>query len=535
MLQHCLPLYVRRVLAELPLTLDETYERMLMGIARDKRSQARRLFQCLAVAIRPLRVEELGELLAFDFDDVREGIPKLKADWRLADPEQGILSACSGLIAIVYDHVSETRVVQFAHFSVKEFLTSSRLSPSHEALSHFHISPPLAHSTIAQACLGILLQLDDTTNNNQFQNRSPLAEYAASYWVDHARFGNDSFHWMQRLFDPSEPYFARWLQLHDIDDRWDQFVDYDITEPRGTPLYYASSCGFRDLAAHLITKHPDYVNTIGGLNHTPLAAALHKRHFDIADLLFQHGATMDVRGYERRTLLHAASAGGLTDIVQWLLEHGADVNSVQDSLSTPLSMAAANGHREVVQMLLEYNADPDAASDDGQTPLHQASENGYFDTLRLLIQHGGDVNAKARHRADVNAKDWSNSTPLHLASSGGSAQLVRFLIMCGADVDAQNESHSTPLHLASSGGQTETVQLLIYHGAWVNARDGNHSTPLHLASSAGSIETVRLLIEHGADVDAKDDEGQIPYQIARSGIHPNHGIIVQLLSDHHSE
>ena len=517
-LQYCLPQNLPRALRELPKTLDETYERVLMGLARDGRSQARRLFQCLAVAIRPLRVEELGELLAFDFDEVRDGIPKLKADWRGED-EEGILTACSSLVTIVYDHVSETRVVQFSHFSVKEFLTSDRLSTYDEPISQFHISPTLAHTTIAQACLGILLQVDNT---DQVQNLSPLAIYAATYWVDHALSGNLPSHWIERLFDPSKPYFTGWLQLHDIDDRWDQFVDFSITEPRGTPLYYASLCGFLDLATHLISEHPDYVNTIGGLNRTSLAAALHKRHFDIAELLFWHGATMDVRGYERRTLLHAASAGGLIDVVQWLLDHGADVNSVQDGLSTPLSLAAANGHLDVAQMLLMCGANPNAASDDGQTPLHQASENGHLEILRLLIKHW----------ADIDAKDWSHSTPLHLASSGGNAQLARSLLDYGADVDARNESHSTPLHLASSGGQTETVQLLINYGASVNARDGNQSTPLHLASSAGSIETVQLLIGHGADVDAKDEEGQTPYQIARSGLHPNQdGIIAQLLSD----
>ena len=518
MLQRCLPQHIRRVLDELPLTLDETYERMLMGIARDKRSQARRLFQCLAVAIRPLRVEELGELLAFDFDDVREAILKLKEDWRLDDPAQGILSACSSLITIVYDHVSEIRVVQFAHFSVKEFLTSDRIT-SHEAISQFHISLPPAHSTIAQACLGILLQVG---NDDQSQNLSPLARYAASYWVDHARFGNVSFHWMQRLFDPSEPYFTGWLQLHDIDDGWDQFVDYSITKPRGTPLYYASLCGFRDLATHLIDEHPDYVNTIGGLNHTPLAAALHKRHFDIAELLLEHGATMDVRGYGRRTLLHAASAGGLADVVQWLLNHGADANLVQESLSTPLSIASANGHLKIVQMLLEHGADLNVVNEDGQTPLDQASENGQLEISRLLLERG----------ADVNVKDWSYSTPLHLASFGSSVQIARLLLECGADINVQNENHSTPLHFASSMGKTEIVRLLIEHGARVNVRDGNQSTPLHLASSAGSIETVRLLLEHGAGADTKNEEGQTPYQIARSGLHPNQdGIIAQLLSD----
>jgi ankyrin repeat protein len=517
-LRLCLPQQLRRVLKELPSALDETYVRVLKGIAEDKRSQARRLFQCLAVAIRPLRVEELGEFLAFDFDEVREGIPKLKAGWRLDDPEAGVLSACSSLVAVVPDHVSEAHAVQFAHFSVKEFLTSDRLASSHDPISRFHIPLPLAHTTIAQVSLGVLLQVN---NDGRVQNRSPLAEYAARYWVDHARFGKVSSHLILRLFDPSEPYFTRWLQLHDIDDGWDQSTDYSKTEPRGTPLYYASLCGFHDLAAHLIAEHPDYVNTIGGLNHTPLAAALHRRHFDIAELLLEHGATMDVKGYERRSLLHAASAGGLADVVRWLLDHGADPDSVQVGRSTPLCIAAANGHLGVVLLLLERGANLNAANAVGQTPLHQASEDGHLETSRLLLSRG----------ANVNAKDWSHSTPLHLASSGGSADIARLLIHRGADINAQSKGHSTPLHLASSRGQTEIVRLLIDRGADVHVRDGNQSTPLHLASSAGSIEIVRLLITHGADVDAKDEEGQTPYQIARSGRHPNHEIIAQLLSE----
>jgi hypothetical protein len=54
--------------AELPETLDETYERTLREINKADSELADRLFQCVAVASRPLRVEELAEFLAFDFD-----------------------------------------------------------------------------------------------------------------------------------------------------------------------------------------------------------------------------------------------------------------------------------------------------------------------------------------------------------------------------------------------------------------------------------------------------------------------------------
>src|SRR6266852_8322844 len=99
-LRDCLPPSVRRTLKELPESLDETYERILKEIKKPNRGLALRVLQCLVVAVRPLRVAELVEVLAVDFDD-SEGIPRLNADWRWEDQEQALLIACSRLVAIV--------------------------------------------------------------------------------------------------------------------------------------------------------------------------------------------------------------------------------------------------------------------------------------------------------------------------------------------------------------------------------------------------------------------------------------------------
>ncbi|KAH9173659.1 hypothetical protein EDB89DRAFT_681998 [Lactarius sanguifluus] len=85
---------IRGILEKLPKTLDETYERVLKDINEDNREHARHLLHCLAVANRPLRVEELAEILAFDFDNVQGGIPKFHADWRWKDQEEAVLSTC---------------------------------------------------------------------------------------------------------------------------------------------------------------------------------------------------------------------------------------------------------------------------------------------------------------------------------------------------------------------------------------------------------------------------------------------------------
>jgi hypothetical protein len=210
-LRHCLPPSVHRTLDELPESLDETYERVLREIKKPNRDHARRVLQCLVVAIRPLGVEELAEVLAVDFGDA-EGIPKLKLNWRWGDQEQALLTSCSSLIAIV--DTGGSRVVQFSHFSVKEYLTSTRLATSSGDFSRYHVDLEPAHTILAQACMGVLLQAGDHAGQNDVEKSSSLVKYAAEHWVTHAQFQSVSSllrKAMEYFFDSDKPYFAAWL------------------------------------------------------------------------------------------------------------------------------------------------------------------------------------------------------------------------------------------------------------------------------------------------------------------------------------
>jgi hypothetical protein len=65
-LKRSLPSAIRRALDHLPESLDETYDRILKGIPQESQEYAQHLFQCVAEAIRPLRVEELADILAIN-------------------------------------------------------------------------------------------------------------------------------------------------------------------------------------------------------------------------------------------------------------------------------------------------------------------------------------------------------------------------------------------------------------------------------------------------------------------------------------
>src|ERR1700679_221120 len=188
-LRRCFPADILGALDRLPESLDETYARVLLGIDEQKQEYALRLFECLWVSIRPLRVEELADILAVEFDATAP--LSFNEHLRPLDAEEAVLSACSSLIAIVNREGSQ--VVQFSHFSVKEYLTSERLATAEQNLSYYHILPIHAHTVFAHACLGVLLHLDDKTDKNTI-GHFPLASYAARHWVDHAQFGSVSSH-----------------------------------------------------------------------------------------------------------------------------------------------------------------------------------------------------------------------------------------------------------------------------------------------------------------------------------------------------
>ncbi|KAH9034405.1 hypothetical protein EDB83DRAFT_2525240 [Lactarius deliciosus] len=460
-LRHCFPPNLRQFLNELPETLDETYERILRGINKAQKDNAHRLLQCLAVAVRPLRVEELAELLAFDFQASRGGgIPKLKDDWRWDDQEEAVLSTCSSLIVVVPD--GRSRVVQFSHFSVKEYLTSPRLARSDREVSRFYIDLDAAHTVLVQACLGTLLRLDKHADNGA--KGLPLVEYAAQHWVDHARSEELSSRirdGIDDLFNTSKPHFAAWLWAHDMDEYWDYF-SHEPPQGVGSPLYYAALCGFYDLAERLIMEHPDQVNQGGGRLLAPLPAALHKGHFRVANLLREHGADVDIRGQHNRTPLYTASMYGRVDIMRWLLNHGANANARNSGLRTPLHVAALNMELEAVQVLVNHNVDANPRSYDGKTPLYEAisyvqllPEAKSVDLVQRLLEHG----------ADPNVCDHNDSTPLHQASSQGWLEAARMLLNYGANVDEKDKQERTPFQVALERGHHQMTKLLLEHGA----------------------------------------------------------------------
>ena len=492
------------------------------------------------VAVRPLEVEELAEILAFEFDAAPGGIPKYCPSLRLDNQTQAVLSTCSSLVTIIDDEHSRRQIVQFSHFSVKEFLVSNRLAPSLGDISRYHIRLGPAHTTITQACLGLLLHLDNQITEGIVE-RSPLAGYAAEHWVEHAQFDDvvscvkDG---METLFDPDKPHFKAWVGIYDMDPR----VSWGHTLEQASPLYYSVLCGFYDLAEHLAVKHPQYVNAFGGRYRFPLLAAQGEGHGEVAELLLKHGAEIDVQEATGKTMLLVVLSELLghdnhLNMVDFLLTHGADVNARDDTFTSSLHLAEGHYYmRHVVTILLKHGADVNSQDNNGKTPLHilleteisyrpegEDEDEDSFDDVRLLLEHG----------ADVNIQDKDNQTPLLLAMELGWFRTVFILIEHCADVNTENKSGGNLLHelllsdskkkkkelllsdssIDDEGEALDHALLLLKYGVEVNKRDKHKDTPLHLAIAANWFRLAGILLEHGADANAENDQGMTPLHI----------------------
>jgi len=393
------PADLEGALAELPKTLDETYERTLRGIQEADWAFAHRVFQFVAVASRPLRVKELAELFGFNFK--AGSIPKFHEAWRREDPANTVLSTCTTLLSIVDGGYDLGNVIQFSHFSVEEFLTSTRLAEITDIIPRrYHISITLAHTLAAQSCLGILLHLDKDAITRDSLKDFPLAEYAAEHWVDHARFEDVSRtveDGIKQLFDPIKPHLMNCVWICDpAIPTWGRGIREE--RPLGllqTSLHYAASWGLHSIVEWLIIELSQNVCSQRSTdNATPLHLASKNGHMKAACKLIEYGADVTAQNKNGETALYLASQRGNVDLARMLIECGADVTAQNKDRQTALHFAVQWRNVDLARMLIECGTDVAAQNKDGQTALHLASQWGNVDLARMLIECGADVTAQ---------------------------------------------------------------------------------------------------------------------------------------------
>lgn len=167
---------VREALEQLPATMDEYWVRILNKIPGRQQVKIRATLQWLAFSKRQLTIEEVAE--AAIVNPIHN--PSVRPGLRYEPPLQ-LLQLLSHMV------IYQNGKIEFVHFSVKEFLTSSR---SHlEAF--YRIAENGAHFFLLQSCLAYLDHYDQALDNGGCGGLHPLLLYACQHWHYHAKLSPD--------------------------------------------------------------------------------------------------------------------------------------------------------------------------------------------------------------------------------------------------------------------------------------------------------------------------------------------------------
>ncbi|KAF7978591.1 hypothetical protein HWV62_45310 [Athelia sp. TMB] len=509
-------------LKTLPRGLDETYAKLF---ERSEHKEALIiLLQWLVFSERPMTVEILAEVLAVDFN--RSGGPAYNPNKRYERPAD-ILRICYGLITEFQG------TVKLAHFSVKEYFIK-------------HITnEQLSHSVIAQTCLAQLLYFDGpeildwehprSLSLNYIDTLFPLAGYAALNWVSHLHSSGAApvqcpllRQLLQQLFTSPTTWnhaLLSWVQIQNLiikDNYYDlssksnvlgrslqSFKNTQNLPLDASPLYYACFVGSVQAVQHLINNNADVDIRGREASTRPLLIASEEGHLEIARLLLDKGANVDIVGGKYSTALQAACARGHLELATLLLDKGANVDVVGGKYGTALQAACARGQLELATLLLDKGADVDAEGGHYGTALQAACARGYLELATLLLDKG----------ADVEVVGGFYGTALQAACAGGHLELATLLLDKGANVDVVEGKYGTALQAACAGGHLELATLLLDKGANVDVVGGVDGTALQAACAGGHLELATLLLDKGINVDAEGAFHGTALQAACGGGH----------------
>lgn len=516
-------------LESLPKTLDGMYASMLGRIPEEHEAEACTILHWLTYAARPLRTEEVAEVLCVDIDDD----PRFDPERRFPEPRD-ILEICPSLVIAVEtdihdqdedDAVSGERI-QLAHYSVKEFLVSESIQ---KLAPNYSLKKAEGDVSMAESCLAYLLSLDKPNSiTPNTLGEFPLAAYAAKHWTDHARPVEGAGRILElavELFDGDNPAYSNWISIYNPDKPWQSSSMAIKSRAEGNeeaappPFYIASLCGLLEVTRTLLESGANGVEAVGECGNA-LQAASHGGYEEVVRLLIEEaGAAVNELGGMYGTALEAAAFSGHENVAQYLLKQGADVNQSGGKYANALQAASREGHLGTVKILLAAGADVAIRGGFYGDALQAAAFYGHSSIIQALLDAGADVN---QHSGGV------YGSPLQASARNGYDDVVRRLLEAGANANEASGMYHTALQSAARGAHTEVIKRLLEAGADVNAQGGKYSNALQSACLVDNCKVVQQLLDAGADIDAV---GGIYGTALQTASAHGFGTVVRLLLD----
>jgi ankyrin repeat protein len=306
-------------------------------------------------------------------------------------------------------------------------------------------------------------------------------------------------------------------------------------------LHFAVLGNWPECVKLVLENHADVNATCSGIENrgpsawqntsmTALMIAANTKFDDVARVLIDHNADVNLKGSSGRTALMIAIEQDDETLIKLLLDHHADPNFADTSAETSLLLAVEKNQLKSVEALISGGANvnyirPASGNTPTTTPLLLSISQNEGEIVKLLLENGANANEVIDAPMHAGYTATHGLTPLIAAVGLNNPLAVKVLLQRQAEPSRGDTEGRTPLHWAVSisvgQGNTafgkENVTILLAAGAEVNARDKNGKTPLHLAAEANSTDMVDFLVAHGADVNAKDNNGKTPLDLIGQG------------------
>ncbi|KAK0399896.1 hypothetical protein QR680_003264 [Steinernema hermaphroditum] len=321
-----------------------------------------------------------------------------------------------------------------------------------------------------------------------------------------------------------------------------------------TALTLAAYKGFIEIVQYLLTQYiPSKQELYIALTETSIDG-----HFDIAKILMEHGAPVNMKTETFDSPLSMAAGSGHADLVKLLIEKGADIEQVNDDQYTPLMESCREGHIDLVKILIQSGVKLDQITPNQETALTLSAAHGSLPIVQLLLEQGANIflgspsalyegtqeghkdvvqflvhrllELRASHTKEVN-EDLNKAFLISVDMNHH--EIAEILASTGVNLDYIGKDGRTAMMNACRLGHLPIVKYLIERGANVNVEMPNkEGTALSLAALHGYPEIVQTLLHSGAEsATVLRDSSTCILEASRHG----HTACVELLLEHHAK
>jgi ankyrin repeat protein len=551
------PANALKQLQNLPKDLAGTYTRIIQRVPEDNERELKTILMLLAFSARPMTIQEVAEATAVDLES-----QSFSADDRFGHAYD-ILDLCSSLVSLAdlgadsilkkemrykFNWDEDIKIVQFAHFSVKEFILSDVARDS--LPETLHINEALSRSYLTEMCLIYLLDFNGGKRATKIDHGEfPFLGYAALHWTTHLTLvatedREQASKLLLRLFDPGQTgslinylnlynpissmsiwesqstgnsgrilnfgttyrnkqdfetplYYACYYGLTQVVDALlgDESPVPRSTEELGSPLAAAASMGQEELVRRLLGMGADPNSRYCAQFFRPIHAAVKSGKLSIVKMLLEAGADISSASYgpgyplENGTALHLAAREGNVECIQALIDGGHEVNYVLRGTGEPgtaLAVASQNGKDGAVACLIRNGADPSLSSHWYNYPLNLAAEKCDLRSVEAILGAGANIHGAGNHN------------PLHEAAVRGDIGIMKFLLDHGADINCPGNTYGTPLKGAIQSRDAAVFQFMLDHGADINERGSSTMYPVDQAIFGGNTKAADILLKMDA-------------------------------------